>query len=184
MVKPKSLHIAIVGAGFAGLASAILLARAGHAVTVFEQFETAQSVGAGVLIQPSGLAAMRTLGILDPVLLRGAKIDALYGVNADGKPVIDIAYADWRANSFGLGLHRGVLFEALWDAAIAAGVTIKLGQCITTPAQLDAHSYPSAFDCKIVADGSHSTLRSTIGLPFTCKQYQWGALWAVLPDAE
>jgi salicylate hydroxylase len=38
--------IAIIGAGFAGLASATLLARAGHQVTVFEKFATPQAVGA------------------------------------------------------------------------------------------------------------------------------------------
>lgn len=70
-------NIAIVGAGFAGLATATLLARAGHQVTIFEKFAAPQAVGAGILIQPTGLAAMRTLGILDEVLAHGAKADWL-----------------------------------------------------------------------------------------------------------
>ncbi|MFM7505060.1 MAG: FAD-dependent oxidoreductase, partial [Rubrivivax sp.] len=53
------MDIAVAGAGFAGLASAALLARDGHRVTVYERFEQPRAVGAGILIQPSGLAALR-----------------------------------------------------------------------------------------------------------------------------
>ena len=74
-------HIAIVGAGFAGLASATLLARAGHLVTVFEKFEAPQAVGAGILIQPTGLAVMRTLGIYDDILAHWARVNNLCGVS-------------------------------------------------------------------------------------------------------
>ena len=45
-----------------------MLARCGHQVTVFEKFGKPESLGAGILIQPSGLAAMRVLGIQDEVL--------------------------------------------------------------------------------------------------------------------
>ena len=47
----QRLNVAIVGAGFAGLASAVLLARQGHRVTVYEKFREPRAVGAGILIQ-------------------------------------------------------------------------------------------------------------------------------------
>jgi 2-polyprenyl-6-methoxyphenol hydroxylase-like FAD-dependent oxidoreductase len=171
-------RIAIAGAGFAGLASATLLARAGHQVTVFEKFATPQAVGAGILVQPTGLAAMRTLGIADEVLAHGAKVDWLYGVNPTGRRVIDIRYARWQAGSYGLGLHRGVLFNALWKAAVQAGVTITTGHEITQLQELQA------FDLRIVADGARSQLRSQTGLACKDHLYPWGAVWAVLPDPE
>lgn len=40
-------RIAIIGAGTAGLASAILLARQGHDITLFERAEALAPVGAG-----------------------------------------------------------------------------------------------------------------------------------------
>jgi 2-polyprenyl-6-methoxyphenol hydroxylase-like FAD-dependent oxidoreductase len=171
-------NIAIVGAGFAGLASATLLARAGHRVTVFEKFATPQAVGAGILIQPTGLAAMRTLGIADEVLAHGAKVNWLYGVNPRGRRVIDIRYSRWQANSYGLGLHRGVLFNALWKAASHAGVQMVTGHEVT---QLDALQ---SFDLRVIADGARSQLRNQTGLKVKDTLYPWGAVWAVLPDAQ
>src|SRR6188768_4058716 len=99
--SPQALKVAVAGAGFAGLATASLLARAGHRVTVFERFSTPQSAGAGILVQPSGLAAMATLGIAHDVLARGARIDHLFGVTPHKRPVVDVRYQAWREGSFG-----------------------------------------------------------------------------------
>jgi 2-polyprenyl-6-methoxyphenol hydroxylase-like FAD-dependent oxidoreductase len=171
-------HIAIVGAGFAGLASATLLARAGHDVTVFEKFTTPQAVGAGILIQPTGLAAMRTLGIYDEILAHGARVNNLCGVSHTGRQVLDIQYERWQKGSFGVGLHRGALFNALWKSASEAGVKIVTGQELT---QLDTLK---DYDLRVIADGANSKLRSQMGLKFKDKLYPWGAVWAVLPDPE
>ncbi len=173
-----SQRVAIVGAGFAGLASATLLARAGHQVTVFEKFAQPQSIGAGILVQPTGLAAMRALGIADEVLAHGAKVDWLYGVNPRGRRVIDIRYAHWQAGSYGLGLHRGVLFNALWNAATLAGVQISTGHEVTQLSALQD------YDLRVIADGSNSRLRSQTTLACKDNLYPWGAVWAVLPDAQ
>ncbi len=173
-----SHNIAIVGAGFAGLASATLLARAGHEVTVFEKFATPQAVGAGILVQPTGLAAMRALGIEDEVLAHGAKVDWLYGVNPRGRRVIDIRYGRWQHGSYGVGLHRGVLFNALWAAATQAGVKIVTGHAVTQLNEL------GGYGLRVIADGSHSVLRQQTGLKCKDTTYPWGAVWAVLPDAQ
>ena len=94
-----SQRIAIVGAGFAGLATATLLARAGHQVTVLEKFPTPQAVGAGILIQPTGLAAMRTLGIYDEILAHGARVHNLSGVSHTGRQVLRLAQSGSQAQS-------------------------------------------------------------------------------------
>jgi len=52
---PTVLDIAVVGCGVAGQAAAILLADAGHKVTIFERFAEPHPVGAGLLLQPTGL---------------------------------------------------------------------------------------------------------------------------------
>jgi 2-polyprenyl-6-methoxyphenol hydroxylase-like FAD-dependent oxidoreductase len=172
-------NIAVIGAGFAGLASAIMLARDGHHVTVFEKFSEPASVGAGVLIQPTGLAAMRALGIETEIVRQGAKIDWLYGVTPKQKPVIDIHYQSWRPEAYGVGLHRGVLFESLWNHAKAAGVQIITG---TEVSELSA--LQSQFALTVIADGAHSKLRDKTGLKAQHRDYPWGAFWAVLPDID
>jgi 2-polyprenyl-6-methoxyphenol hydroxylase-like FAD-dependent oxidoreductase len=173
-----SQRIAIVGAGFAGLASATLLARAGHQVTVFEKFATPQAVGAGILIQPTGLAAMRTLGIYDDILAHGARVHNLSGVSHKGRQVLDIRYERWQSGSFGVGLHRGALFSALWKSAAEADVKIVTGQEVTRLEEL------KDYDLRVIADGANSQLRGQTGLAFKDKLYPWGAVWAVLPDPE
>ncbi len=175
--RSSGLNIAIVGAGFAGLASATLLARAGHRVTVFEKFAQPQALGAGILIQPSGLAAMQRLGIHDAVVQQGARIAHLYGVHPSQKPVVDVHYDDWRPGAYGLGLHRGVLFDALWHAAQAAGVQVETGHEVHDLIALSAHHHLT-----VVADGARSQTRAQTGLHVRDRLYPWGAVWAVLDD--
>jgi 2-polyprenyl-6-methoxyphenol hydroxylase-like FAD-dependent oxidoreductase len=188
---PLPLKISIIGAGFAGLASALLLARQGHSVQVYEKFPDPKPVGAGILIQPTGLWAMRRLGIETSMLDAGAKVDWLYGVNPRGRAVIDIHYKNWRPESFGLGLHRGALFNALWNACARAGVYVHAGVAIDglreqangVVLSCGSQSFEPA-DLVVVSDGSHSVVRAQLGLAVRSEPYAWGALWAVVPSKE
>jgi 2-polyprenyl-6-methoxyphenol hydroxylase-like FAD-dependent oxidoreductase len=72
------LWIAIVGAGVAGLAAASFLADAGYELVIFERFEIARPLGAGLLIQPTGLAALESLGVRTEAMLLGSRIDHLW----------------------------------------------------------------------------------------------------------
>lgn len=175
----RKFQVAIAGAGFAGLASAALLARGGHRVRVFEKFTQAQSLGAGILVQPSGLAAMRVLGIEQEVLRQGARVQRLYGVAASGRKVMDLKYDDWQPGAFGVGLHRGVLFEALWRLAVQHGVEVVTGHEVDNLKALAKDN-----DVVVIADGCRSRLRTQTGLPLTDRVYPWGAVWAVLDDPE
>ena len=49
------MRIAIVGYGTAGQAAAILLAEDGHQLDVFERAPGLGPIGAGLLLQPTGL---------------------------------------------------------------------------------------------------------------------------------
>ena len=60
---PKIHDFAIIGAGVAGLASAVALARAGHNITVFEQSRQIDEVGAGLQIGPNAVQALRQLEV-------------------------------------------------------------------------------------------------------------------------
>lgn len=181
-------RFAIIGAGTAGLASAIFLARAGHSVTIYERFPKAEPVGAGILLQPIGLAVLQELGLLSDVLATGARIEALRGQSGTDRWVMDIRYADAAPDRFALGVHRGNLFNALYGAAEAAGVEIICDTPVVdieeTPSgqvtvKFEGNRYADHFDAVIVADGTQSTLRSRLDIPYRCKPYPWGALWSI-----
>ena len=55
-------------------------------------------------------------------------MDHLYGTTRWNWPVVNLKYGDWQRDSFGVGLHRGVLFNALWRKAHEAGVQSETGR--------------------------------------------------------
>ena len=102
----KTPHFAIIGAGTAGLTTAILLAREGHQVTIFEQVDRLSPVGAGLLLQPAGLAVFEHLGVLDEALKLGAKVTGLEGQLANKQLLVNSHYHQAAPNLYGLGIQR------------------------------------------------------------------------------
>lgn len=191
----NGLPIAIVGAGTAGLASAIFLARQGYAVRLLERVERLQPVGAGILLQPSGLAVLQRLGLLAECTALGAPVSRLYGTSCQGRVILDTRYQDWQPGSFGLGIHRGVLMTALFNAAQRAGVQVETGVTVSRFEQASGHvrllrqseagdEQPLGdFAALILADGTRSTLRTQMQVRQWSRPYPWGALWSMLPTS-
>jgi 2-polyprenyl-6-methoxyphenol hydroxylase-like FAD-dependent oxidoreductase len=175
----ESLDVGVVGCGTAGPAAALFLARQGHRITLYERVAEPGPVGAGILLQPSGMAVLAALGLLEPVLARGARVDGLRAVDPRQRVIVDLRYRDLRESWFGLGLHRGVLFETLFAAVRAtAAITLKSGVSIEKRADLDAH------ELVVVCDGARSQLRNGSPLVKRAIPYRWGALWFVADDPE
>lgn len=182
-------RIAIVGAGTAGSASAIALARAGHEITVFEQVADPRPVGAGITLQPTGQAALAALGLLERVLDHGARIDRLTCTRRGGAPLISLSYGSVHTALFGIGMHRGVLFELLFSTARTAGATMHCGVRIaSSPCDRDGRwlvaedgTRHGPFDLVICADGSVCELHGEAPRVHT-RPYPWGALWIVADD--
>ncbi len=183
------LNIAIVGGGFAGSAAALFLHRAGHQVTLYEAVDDPQPVGAGILLQPTGMYVMEQLGLLDAVIAHGAVVDRLRCRTTDGRTLFRLAYAKRAEGLYGLGLHRGVLFEVLFNAALADGVDVRCGHRIVdvvgggmvvddTGAKLGPH------DLVVVADGARSQIRASDFPAALDAPYPWGALWFVAEDPD
>ncbi|WP_411286971.1 FAD-dependent oxidoreductase, partial [Phenylobacterium sp.] len=121
------MRAAVVGCGVAGMAAALALARRGHEVLLLDCFDSPRPLGSGLLLQPSGLAALKVLGLYDAVAAAGARIDQLDGRDLSGRRILDMAYESWRPGAFGLGVHRATLFGLLYDALAPAGVTVRTG---------------------------------------------------------
>lgn len=177
-----------MGCGTAGPAVALLLSRRGHHVTVFERVEEPLPVGAGIMLQPTGMTVLRRLGLLQPILHAGNPVDRLYGVTRSGRVVLDLCYSDLQPGLFGLGLHRGALFQVLYQALDASDATVRLGVEVVdvdSDHLVDAEGRRHGpFDLVVVADGARSLLRGSEGVAKRARPYEWGALWAIVPDGE
>ena len=68
----RLLNIGIVGCGFAGAATAALLGRAGHQVTVYEEFDEPAAVGLASFCSPRGC--------LQPALFRTEMLRTMSGI--------------------------------------------------------------------------------------------------------
>lgn len=186
-----TLDVGVVGGGTAGAAAAILLARAGHRVTVFERVARPGATGAGILLQPTGQAVLRQLGLLDGVLARCVPIRTLHCETLGGRTVFDLAYDQIPGDRRGYGLHRGVLFEALWGALHHAGATVCTGVEVgdaegagagRVRLRDDEGRALGVFDLCIVADGARSRLHGRTEV--TVEPHAWGALWCLLDDRD
>ena len=185
----NALDIAIIGYGTAGQALALLLSRDGHRVQVFERAAQPGPVGAGFLLQPTGLQVLWQMGLLPAALAHGAPVTRLYGETPCGRGVMDMRYEGLGSGLFGLGLQRGALFTLL-DQAIGSGVQLHRG---TRVVEVDHDSgvlqdgqgrRHGPFDLVIAADGSASQLRKQVGSQGLDRVYPWGALWCLLPRGE
>ena len=185
-----ALDIAIAGCGPAGLAAALLLHRDGHRVHLFERFDAPMPIGSGLMIQPTGLAVLRKLGLDSEAISRGAKIDRLFGrAGVDGPTVLDVRYSALpQRDGFGLGIHRASLFGTLYDAVTIEGIDVLTGRPVAG-SHLDKTarrhlvfedgSREGPFDLIVDALGTRTPLAPDAG-----KALAYGALWASLdwPD--
>lgn len=182
------LRIAIVGYGAAGQAAALFLAAQGHALSVYEQAPVPGPVGAGFLLQPTGLGVLARLGLHERALAQGRRIERLHGVNRRGRRVMDMRYGDHAPGCFGLGLTRGALFGLLRDAygdadRIHTGVCIEAVTADGTSLRDRDGRVHGPFDLIVVADGAHSRLREQLPAAQRRREtlYPWGAMWCLLP---
>ncbi len=161
-----------------------MLARQGRDVVVFERFQHAGPVGAGFMLQPTGLAVLDALGLTAAVEAMAQPIDHLFGREARrGRIVLDVRYADLKRPRAALGVHRAALFEVLYRACLDAGVRFETGrEMVAADAGrlTDARGVSTpAFDLVIDASGARS--RIAAGLGAGPRPLAWGALWATVP---
>jgi 2-polyprenyl-6-methoxyphenol hydroxylase-like FAD-dependent oxidoreductase len=184
-------QIGIVGCGVAGQAAAIFLAECGHEVTVFERFAEPRPLGAGLLLQPAGLAVLRALRLGQQALSRGAKVVGLEAKTARGRRVLDLSYSTLHPAAHGLGIRRGALFDLLHRrlnesaTRLVTGTEIhdvvrEHGKGVVIDQDEQRHG---PFDLVVVADGAHSALRQRLMPQAHQKLYDWGCLWTTVPDS-
>lgn len=184
------LDIAVIGAGVAGLACATMLARLGFRATLYERFETPYPVGAGLMMQPPGLAALERLDLRGDMEALGQRIERLHGMTGRGATIFDLAYGDLTPGLHALAVHRGALHAVLWRGFARSGARLEAGHTIVaTEAASDGCLRPvdarnralPAYDLVVDASGARSALRAQVTTQ-TARPFAYGAVWAPVPD--
>ncbi|WYZ38989.1 hypothetical protein EsH8_III_000903 [Colletotrichum jinshuiense] len=175
------LHVIIIGAGLAGLATALStkLANPSHRVTVLETVKELQEVGAGLQLTPNATRLLEAWG-LNSTLSPLATLPSTLSVHRyDGTRLLahESQLQQTIQSRYGhpfWGLHRVELQRALVDRCTALGVEIRLSsrarsvdfdRAIITLAEDDGETDSGsgstvAGDVVVCADGMWSTTRA------------------------
>lgn len=182
----------IIGGGIGGLSLALMLHARGIATRIVEAAPEIRPLGVGINVQPSAVAELTMLGLLDRLDATGVRTAEVAYYNKLGQHIwteprgVDAGYAVPQ-----FSIHRGrlqmLLFDAvrerLGPAAIETGVeatsvTPDTGQAVLR-SRLDGSVRVEQADAIIAADGIHSAIRRQFypdeGLPRFSGRILWRA---------
>lgn len=176
----KQSKIAVVGAGIGGLAAAALLHDQGHIVCIFDQFETPQPIGSGLVIQPVGQAVLDQIGAGDAARAHGNKITRMLGhETTHQRKVLNVWYDRNGDTRSGLAIHRASLFDALFTSVTTRGIQLRTGQKVVTARDgmvgLSDGEMHGPFDLIIDSAGAASPLS-----PLKARALPYGAIWGTV----
>ncbi|MGZ9720787.1 FAD-dependent monooxygenase [Rhizobium miluonense] len=159
---------AIIGAGIAGLTTALALARHGIRSEIFEQAEALTEVGAGLQISPNASRILDTLGVLDTLRSLWLEPEEIRLVSGSSlRPVTSVPCGNFAIHRWGApygAVHRATLQKVLLDAVTANALcTLRLGQRINVKdRQALAGIAGRDLDVIIGADGVWSKARMLV----------------------
>lgn len=190
------MHVLIAGGGIGGLTAALAFAKFGHQVTVAEQANRIEEVGAGLQLSPNGMRVFDALGVSARIEANAFRPRAQEirmgkgGLRILSIPLRDASRARWGGEY--LHVHRADLIEALKSALEERQPgCVHLGQRVTgytnTASGISVHLEGGdtlAADLLVGADGIHSAIREQMIGP-DAPRYTGNVAWrAVVPVLE
>ncbi|WP_313653651.1 FAD-dependent monooxygenase [Pantoea sp.] len=150
MTRPKK--IAIVGAGIAGMALAILATRQGHQVSIFERGSTVSTAGAGVTLWPNAMFVMQKMGLDKKVIQVGGTPCMMRQFDRYGllQTEFDISAVNSLCGFPSVTVLRRELLSLLIGALDSLDCEIKFSCAITNA---DVMKLSQKFDLVVGADG-------------------------------
>ena len=144
----------VIGAGIGGLATAVALGQRGWTVELVERQPDLAPAGAGLLLWPNAVHALRALGLGDAVVAAGTVMGSGGGRTPKGTWLasFDAERIDARLGAPIVAVHRADLHEIL-ASALPPSVTLRTGHAVASVDDLDA-------DLVVGADGIGSVVRA------------------------
>ena len=192
MTRPRIL---VAGAGPAGAALSLLLARRGVEVVLVEREASFERVFRGEALMPSGLDALRQLGL-------GAALDALPQIAVpcmelyvEGERILRADWPELAGPNAARAVSQPALIGLLVERAAAAGACeLRAGTSVVGLDMAPSHvnvTLRSATgqttlraDAIVGADGRSSTVRALAGLKLRRSEFPGHVAWLSLPAPE
>ncbi len=164
------LKIAIVGAGYAGAATAKALSLLGADVTVYEQAGRIREVGAGIGLRPATMHRFRQWGIFDAIAKVSSPSDYFEILTATNEPIMKENWPEVPGDTEDTKthlIHRGDFIDALLGV-LPAGM-VRLGHKLeriedTGPRSVLTFANGETVEADLVvgADGIRSVVREQL----------------------
>lgn len=182
--------VLIIGAGIAGLTTALSLQKKNIDFLVFEAVDEIKAVGAGITLAGNAMRVLKNIGIADEVKKRGQLIHSMIIEDEKGKQ-ISVMDAERLSRVHGLdnvAIHRAELHQALLK-------NIPGNKIITGKKAVDfeehAHGITIHFQdgskaegaAAIIADGINSAIRKKL-LPTVSPRYSGYTCWRGVVNNE
>jgi len=169
----RRTDVLIAGAGPAGIATAISLARRGVDVRVIERRSAPLDKACGEGIAPAGVRALAALGV---------RTERLRAASFEGVRYVDgaLAFEGRFATGCGLGVRRTELSRELLEAAARAGIEVALGCALrgfeSSSSGVIAQTSSGALHSRMLvgADGLASPVRDWAGLAAPARSRRFG----------
>ena len=186
------MRVAVVGAGTAGLTTALLLARDGHDVSVVERVADPRPIGAGILLQTLGQRILATLGLADELAACSTPVRKIDGRTLRGAAVLRSAIPMPRRRRWGSASTAATCSGVLWDAARNAASRSRRASASRAVAHARDGWYLSRDAGERIGSvrprrwrGRPSFRPPSIAQPARRDvEYPYGVVWAVVPDPE
>ncbi|MGB3294388.1 MAG: FAD-dependent oxidoreductase [Phormidesmis sp.] len=187
-------HIAIAGAGPAGVATALLLAQRGFKVTLLERESAFERVFRGEGLMPSGLAALYDMGLEETFKRIPARQLDAWDFYVGGRRRMRVVEPEQAGLATQI-IDQGALLVAMVQQAkqlpnfsfypgwqVTELLRDRDSQAVTgVRATHAAHNWDFAVDAVIAGDGRYSRLRKLAGLEMRQSSVQFDVLWFKLP---
>jgi 2-polyprenyl-6-methoxyphenol hydroxylase-like FAD-dependent oxidoreductase len=161
------VRVLIIGAGIAGLATAVALERVGIAATVVERAPAARAEGTALTLSFNALVAADALDVGEAIRRRSMPIDEVRVADMSDRTieVIRLASPDGEPRRT-YALRRADLLdvvEGAWRGSVDYGRTVTSVEATTAGAKVGfADRRTGRFDLVVAADGAHSRARQRL----------------------
>jgi 2-polyprenyl-6-methoxyphenol hydroxylase-like FAD-dependent oxidoreductase len=168
-VPLQGCKVVVAGGGIGGMTAALLLGSAGASVTLLERVAEPAAVGAGILLQPNGLAVLYALGLGEQLQRAAWRTPAAAIRDPTGSVLLELPLPDFGGGlDHGLVLRRSHLYGVLLAAVHAhPAITVHLGTQVTWASPggtlrscSQGVEAAGTVDLVVGADGAASTVRA------------------------